>query len=213
MHAPPYHDVMDQTAAIDTHPADRRSGGAAGPSLPHAPGRASVNALGKRLIISGALLLAVVVPLALVLGQGGTSVAQRVAAGARSGNQDRASSPVAVAGTGVLSWRILRSYTARQIPNAYVPAKARGTYLIMEVSAVNTSAHPIALQTSLLDLRLGGTSQRLDAAALSALELAGHKGLSTTDLAPNEAAAGWVVFDVAPRLAGSKPVLGLSLGS
>ncbi len=203
---------MDQSAVIDPHPADRRTvvSGRRPPQHPN-PTETRLSVLGKRLVVSGVVLLALVIPLALVFGRGssGPNVPRQAAASSAAAARVGRGSVAGAAQNGSLSWRILRSYTARRIQNAYVPSTARGTYLIMEVSALNTSGHPVALRPSQLDVRLDGTANPLDAAALAALELAGHKGLSTTDLAPHEIAAGWVVFDVAPRVAGSKPTLGL----
>lgn len=169
--------------------------------------------IGKRLVWVGLVCLAVAVALGVAVSSngGGTgpslvqaTVAAVTPARGHAGVMRRSES---------LSLRILSSYTSRRIENEYVPATARGTYVIMDVSASNDTSHAVALRPAGVTLDLGGVEHPLDAAALSALELAGHKALATTSLGPDETTAGWVVFDVPPHAVGATASLRVDLGS
>lgn len=123
----------------------------------------------------------------------------------------RARVATSASGPDGLSWRIVASYTARRIVNAYLPpARASGIYLIMDVRTTNGSGHTVVLDSRHLSLDLAGARYPLDAAAVSALELAGHRGLSGTGLGPETTTSGWVVFDVPPTAVASTPRLCLA---
>jgi hypothetical protein len=97
-----------------------------------------------------------------------------------------------------LSWRVVSSYTARQIKNEYLPFTAKGIYLIMDVAATNAGGNAVTLNGKSIKLKVGQTEYPLNVNALAGLELSGRKPISGTDLSPARTATGWVVFDV-PR--------------
>jgi hypothetical protein len=103
-----------------------------------------------------------------------------------------------------VTWQIRRAYTTHRIENEYLPSTASGIYLIMNVVVTNDTNNAVTLDGDHVNLRLDETDYPLDATALSALELAGHKALSGT-LGPAATATGWVVFDVAPSTNTSAP--------
>ncbi|HWB21945.1 MAG TPA: DUF4352 domain-containing protein [Gaiellaceae bacterium] len=106
-----------------------------------------------------------------------------------------------------LSWRILRSYNARQIENAYIPVKAKGVYVIMNVAATNNAARPLMLSSSSIRLELNGVKYVLAPAGLQALGLAGDKVLADSSLRPAGSTSGWLAFDVPLKAAASVPEL------
>jgi uncharacterized protein DUF4352 len=160
--------------------------------------------MGKKLFTVGALILVAAAVAALVvrnetgsrpaasilISPSSTSVASG-AAHMRVGQRRIASS---------LTWRVLSSYTTRRIKNQYLSSQASGIYLVVDVAAVNDTNHAVALNRA--RLKLNASAYPLDATALSALELAGHKALSAT-LRPGATASGWLVFDVRPSGAAS----------
>jgi hypothetical protein len=105
-----------------------------------------------------------------------------------------------------VTWHIRSAYTTHRIENEYLPSTASGIYLIMDVVVTNDTNDALTLDGDHVHLRLDETDYSLDATALSALELAGHKALSGT-VGPAGTATGWVVFDVAPRMNTSTPHL------
>lgn len=104
-----------------------------------------------------------------------------------------------------LGWRIVSSHTSRRIENEYLPSTARGIYVIMEVVADNRTGHAVLLDSDQVELDLGGTVYPLDTGALAALQLAGRRTLSATELRPAATISGWVVFDVPPKAAAAAP--------
>jgi hypothetical protein len=151
----------------------------------------------KRLMLVGLVILLIVVAVGWTFERPGTP-AHRAAG--------QAASSSGAAGAASLRWRIVRSYTARRIVNAYLPpTRANGVYLIMDISTTNGSGHTIVLAPSHVSLDLAGARYQVDAAAVSALELAGHRSLSGTGLGPETTTSGWVVFDVPPAAVAAQP--------
>jgi hypothetical protein len=172
--------------------------------------------ISKRLVGAGALILLTVAVLAIGWSLSRSSAPSVSAATRLEHPLARAHSPAPAAGEGshiragqrrvsdTLSWHIISSHTSHSIENAYLSSNATGIYLIVDVVAVNNTDHAVPLSGAQVDL--GATRYRLDANALSALELAGHKGLSGT-LDAAATATGWLVFDVRPGAAASSPLL------
>jgi Domain of unknown function (DUF4352) len=106
-----------------------------------------------------------------------------------------------------LTWRVVRSITARHIQNSYVTVTAKGIYLIMDVVATNTSSQGVTLSSKGINLELAGEAYPLDSDGVSGLELAGRRPLNGIQLAPATSAAGWVAFDVPRTAITSKPEL------
>jgi hypothetical protein len=114
-----------------------------------------------------------------------------------------------------ITWHITGTYTTRRIDNAYgVASVAHGIFLVVNVVASNATAQSIPLDGDYVDLQLAGARYPLEAAAISALELAGHRTLPPT-LAAGATATGSLVFDVPPSAVGSTPqlCLGPTLGA
>jgi hypothetical protein len=155
----------------------------------------------KRIFLIGSLILAI----DLVVFAGwwvnrATPSSQARASSARSTTSANGAgskvmeAPRAVAGS--LSWRVVSSYTARQIKNEYLPFTAKGIYLIMDVAATNEGSQPVTVIGNHIKLRVGQVEFPLNANGLAGLELSGHKPISGIDLGPARTATGWVVFDV-----------------
>lgn len=166
--------------------------------------------MGKKLVCLGLVALAVAVALGLVVSRNRPQSAAS-AATARARVTVSLNGQAGIRRSGVLMLRVLSSYTTRRIENEYVPVTAQGTYVIMDVSASNETSHALPLRPALVTLDVGGVEHSLDASALTALELAGHKALATTSLRPDETTAGWVVFDVPPHAL--RATTSLSLGA
>jgi hypothetical protein len=95
-----------------------------------------------------------------------------------------------------LSLHVLRSYTTRAIKNQYVPSTAHGVYLVMDVTATNTTGHAVTFDGGQISLSLDGTRYAPSPDALTALDLTGHSTFAENDLEPSASASGWVAFDV-----------------
>jgi hypothetical protein len=159
--------------------------------------------VGRGLVWTGLLMLVVVGTVGWLVSR--DTPASRFAGRAAAGPASSSPSTSGRAPAGVipdsLRWHILSSHTTRRIENEYLPpSTAHGVYLIMDVAATNGTSGSVRLDDDQLGLDLDGTEYPLDAAALSSLELAGHKALSGTTLAPEATTEGWLVFDV-PRTA------------
>jgi Domain of unknown function (DUF4352) len=170
----------------------------------------------RRLLLFGLLTLIVVAAVGWSLSQnrnGSTSsssasVPSLPASSSHEASSGNAShpSPTRRETADTVTWHIRSVYTTHRIENEYLPSTASGIYLIMDVVVTNDTNDTLPLDSDHVHLRLDKTDYSLDATALSALELAGHKALSGT-VRPAETATGWVVFDVAPRLNTSTPHL------
>lgn len=158
----------------------------------------------KRLMLLGLGILVAVVAIGWAFERPGTPPRHPVASPA-----PRPEASFSNAGSAVsLRWRIVKTYTTRRIVNAYLPpTRASGVYLIMDISTTNGSGHIVVLDPSHVSLDLAGSHYPVDAAAVSALELAGHRGLSGTGLEPETTTSGWVVFDVPPAAVAARPQL------
>jgi len=176
--------------------------------------------VGARLIWIGVLMLVVVGLVGWLVSRGSTRASVATTRPADTGPSARSSSasgsraggrsPAAVAPSSV-SWHILASRTTRQIQNEYLPpSTASGIFLIMDVAATNATRDVVTLHDDQVALDIDGSEYPLDSAALSALELAGHKALSGT-LGPEATAAGWVVFDVPRAAIAARPRLCLDV--
>jgi hypothetical protein len=151
--------------------------------------------IGKRLILVGIAVLVV----ALV----GASLESNATKPASALSTPRGTAPE----TRGLVWRVVSARTARRIANQYVPATARGIYVILDVRATNATRHIVSLEGDQLKLDLGQSVYPVDVGAVTALELAGHRTLPHTDLGPRVTSSGWVAFDVAPTATKSRAQL------
>ena len=169
--------------------------------------------MGKKLVCLGLPGLAVAVVLGLVVSRKRAEPAVNAAAARVTGTVSLESRAGIMRRSGAVMLRVLSSYTTRRIENEYVPVTAQGTYVIMDVSASNDTSHALPLRPALVTLDVGGVEHSLDASALTALELAGHRALATTSLRPDETTVGWVVFDVPPHALRATASLHLGLGA
>jgi len=106
-----------------------------------------------------------------------------------------------------LIWRVVGARTTHRIVNQYVPATARGIYVILDVRTTNATQHVVSLEGDQLKLDLGQSVYPVDATAVAALELAGHRTLPHTDLGPKVTSTGWIAFDVVPTATRSRAQL------
>jgi hypothetical protein len=157
------------------------------------PGVASM--LGKRMVLVGVAVVVVAL----------------VGASLESNATNPASALSTPRGTALemrgLVWRIVSAQTARRIVNQYVPATARGIFVILDVRATNATRHIVSLEDDQLKLALGRSVYPVDTSAVAALELAGHRTLPHTDLGPRVTSSGWIAFDVAPTATKSRAQL------
>jgi hypothetical protein len=170
----------------------------------------------RRLMLAGLVILMVVAVVAVGWSlERGTPAARGQAAGSTASRSAEAvsggavfSSPAAPAGAANLRWHIIKAYTARKIVNAYLPpTTASGVYLIIDVATTNKSSRPVILSGNHVSLDLAGARYPVDSAAVSALELAGHRGLPGNGVDPLATTSGWVVFDVPRHAVSSTPQL------
>ncbi len=162
--------------------------------------------MARRLVLSGSLILVAVVAVTWAEGSGTNGPAPTTSATSRSVQSSGLRASKAGTGStmragkraiaGPLTWRLVSSYTARRIENDYLPATAKGTYLIAKVVARNGSTRAVTVKGGDVRLDLGGNVYRLAASGVTALELAGRNVLPGTELGPAGTATGWVVFDV-----------------
>ena len=157
--------------------------------------------MGKKLVLAGCVLLVLVTVVGFsTRGHRGSpaptaSVPLRSISGLGA-SAGRAASRAGQAADDSLSWHVLDAYTSRKIENEYLPSAADGTYVILNLAATNKGSKVVTLDGNRVKLQLDGSSYTPDAGGLSALELAGHKGLPGADVGPGATVSGWVVFDV-----------------
>jgi Domain of unknown function (DUF4352) len=159
-----------------------------------------VTIVAKKLTVIGAVML--LLDVVAAAGWAASRSSHASAAGRTASSTGDASGQA-----GSLSLRILRSYTSRQIKNAYVPVTAKGIYVIMDVAATNNGARVATLSGGGIKLELGGVKYALASGGVQGLELAGHKTLPGATVGPGTTASGWVAFDVPPKSAASVPEL------
>jgi hypothetical protein len=146
-----------------------------------------VRMLGKRMVLVGVVVLVV----ALV----GAAL------------DSNATKPASALETRGVIWRVVSARTTRRIVNQYVPATARGIFVILDVRATNATRHIVSLEGDQLKLALGRSVYPVDSSAVAALELAGHRTLPHTDLGPRVTSSGLIAFDVAPTATTSRAQL------
>lgn len=161
-------------------------------------------------LTTGVLLLAAAIGVGAWTGGGQSGSPSAASTAARGATRSERGPLRRVAAAG-LSLRVVGSSTATRIVNEYLPpVEASGVFVLVEVAASNATGETAALAGDELGLRLGGVRYPVDAAALAALELAGHRALAGADLAPGATTSGWLVFDVPTAAAGSTPEVCLS---
>jgi hypothetical protein len=95
-----------------------------------------------------------------------------------------------------LALRIVRLYSARRIENAYLPAHAKGVYVIMDVAATNGTTANLPLASALIRLVIDQSSYPPSSDGVAGLELSGHKTLASTELPPATTVSRWIAFDI-----------------
>jgi hypothetical protein len=103
-----------------------------------------------------------------------------------------------VASAGIMTWRVVSSYTAHRIENQYLDTTARGIYIIVKIAATNGTSRPLAFSADQVSFESGGTDYAPDPGSVASLELGGHPELSASALGPAATTTGWVAFDVPP---------------
>jgi Domain of unknown function (DUF4352) len=179
--------------------------------------------MSKWLILFGAVLLAAV--LAIGWTDGRTTAASSAASVQATQASSTASGQLPIGGkalpikatrqveTGALTWQILSSATSQLIKNQYLPATAKGLFLILDVAATDSGEAPVLLNGNHIELKLGGAEYAPDSAGDTALNLGGHKLLSDVDLDAGATATGWIAFDIPATADVSSPELCLGAGA
>jgi Domain of unknown function (DUF4352) len=169
--------------------------------------------MARSLVVLGSVTLAVVLALAWSERRGSvtpvavsTTVARSIEPTASSGDAPARNATRHVSGVPV-SWRVLSDHTSARIQNEYLPATAKGIYLIMDVSATNKASTTVTVGNDVIELNLDGTVYQPSTNGVTALELGGDRLLSDLVLDPGATGTGWVAFDVPPSSAGSSPQL------
>src|SRR5579871_6813653 len=157
----------------------------------------------KKLLVVGSFLLVAVIAAAIVVQPNHPSTTGSAGSGdvRSSTSPDGTQAHVRASGRAIpdpLSLHVVRSYTTHAIRNQYVPSTAHGVFLVMDVTATNTTGHVVAFDGGQISLTLNGTRYSPSPNALTALDLSGHTTFAEDDLEPSASATGWVAFDVPP---------------
>ena len=166
----------------------------------------------RRVFLVGAVLLAAVAATAVLTVPNHSSTASSGVVGS-STSPDGSAAGVKAGSRALadpLSLHVLRSYTTREIKNEYVPSTAHGVYLVIDVSATNTTHHAVTFDGGQISLEIDGTRYVPSADALTALDVSGQTTFAEDDLEPAASASGWVAFDVPADAVTSNPQLCLA---
>ncbi len=174
----------------------------------------------RRIFLVGSVLLVAVATTAVLTNSGNGPAAKSGSSAASvvgsSTSPDGTSSGVQAGARAIadpLTLHILSSYTTHQIKNEYVPSVAQGVYLVVDVSATNTTGHAVAFDGGQISLEIDGTRYTPSADALTALDVSGHATFAEDDLEPSASTSGWVAFDVPVRRARGRARSSASTGA
>jgi len=170
--------------------------------------------MNRAMLLVGAVLLAGVVAVGATLGQNKAAADSRISLSARASTASEQANATNRGGTRLVeagaslrsattTWRVLSSYTAHRIANAYLDTTANGIYMIVKIAATNSTSRSMTLSVDQVFFDAGGARYAPDPDSITALELGGHPELAVPDLAPEGTTTGWVAFDVPPTALGS----------
>lgn len=172
----------------------------------------------KRVFLVGAVLLAAVAATAVLTAPNHSATGSNSTVGVVGSSTSPDGTPTGVqAGSRALedplSLHILRSYTTHEIKNEYVPSTAHGVYLVVDVSATNTTHHAVTFDGGQISLEIDGVRYVPSADALTALDVSGRTTFAEDELEPATSSSGWVAFDVPAAALASSPQLCLARGA